>query len=839
MNRTLTATVFLCLAVTVSAQTVLNPGDNLANAVNAAAPGSTLLLNPGTYSLSTTLTVMKSLTIKNNQATRPTIQVPAGTITTVHLWSSNITLDGVNVSGGYWGIYAGDPNGVPAVLSNIIIRNLTIDTNPSAINSGHGVLLRAVTNATVDNVTVVDAHANGIMVDEGSNNAVIVNNTVQSTVTQHAIAVKNSNGVTVAGNTITGSGFHGIILVGAQNGSVIRNNLSGIKYDGITLDKDPATGRFSTGNYIGNNTIVSTTRQNGVAEGTGIWLNSESNGTLVYANSTTGAPENGLTVFNASNNHFMGNVTWDNSQGGIFIYGPAGLGYSVGPQPAYTVVQGNYTYNLPVNAGINLRQSSNNTVFDNFVQGAPGSTTTGGIFLQTTSNNQVFQNTLNNLQIGLYAYGDATASSYFLNRHLTTMQTFVFTPATVTPDGGSVYGGNYWAGHNAANPYTNIIHNSSGVPNGTYRDRYPYQSDTLNQQPYVTVLYPTAGTIASIGSQKTIEWRSGGCTYVDIFYRSSGTNVSIANNYPDVGFYRWTVPNLPQAAGYTIYIDCKNSANQSLGVNSQSGAFTVAKTGIELLTPQGNERLSAGEQAAVAWKRTAAVTAVDVLYRSGSGAFTTVLASGVTADSTTVTVPATATSQGSFLVRASNDTAIADSTDGFVNIRSAAAPQVTAPAGPLQIGTLHQVEWTSPVTSLYVDVEYWDTTANTFRALVQNSAGFRPIHVPRTGQGHDQHVPAGTLQSVGSDNHYDSQLGPLQHNGNLRRRRDYSGHTSHRFCRARVRIRSLGYFLCCLQRCEWRRRHQPCLYSGEQLHQCGRRLFHRIQSRFEYLPAYQ
>ena len=101
--------------------------------------------------------------------------------------------------------------------------------------------------------------------------------------------------------------------------------------------------------------------------------------------------------------------------------------------------------------------------------------------------------------------------------------------------------------------------------------------DTLNQQPYVTVLYPTAGTIASIGSQKTIEWRSGGCTYVDIFYRSSGTNVSIASNYPDVGFYRWTVPNLPQAAGYTIYIDCKNSANQSLGVNSQSGAFTIAK----------------------------------------------------------------------------------------------------------------------------------------------------------------------------------------------------------------------------------------------------------------------
>ena len=295
-----------------------------------------------------------------------------------------------------------------------------------------------------------------------------------------------------------------------------------------------------------------------------------------------------------------------------------------------------------------------------------------------------------------------------------------------------------------------------------------------------------------------------------------------------VGQYR----TLPQTAGYTIYIDCKNSANQSLGVNSQSGAFTIAKAGIELLTPQGNERLSAGEQAAVAWKRTAAVTAVDVLYRSGSGAFTTVLASGVTADSTTVTVPATATSQGSFLVRASNDTAIADSTDGFVNIRSAAAPQVTAPAGPLQIGTLHQVEWTSPVTSLIRRRRILGHHCKHVSGARSELTGFRPLHVPRTGQGYDQHVPAGTLQIVGSDNHYDSQLGPLQHNGNLRRRwRDYSGHTSHRFCRACVRIRSLCDFLCCLQRCEWRRRHQSCLYLGEQLHQCGRRMLHRIQSR--------
>ena len=267
------------------------------------------------------------------------------------------------------------------------------------------------------------------------------------------------------------------------------------------------------------------------------------------------------------------------------------MSYSAGPAPAYTVLQSNYAFNLPVNAGVNLRQSSSNTVFDNFIQNT-GSNTAGGVFLQTTSNNRIFENTLTNLQTGLYAYADATSSSYFLNRHLTAMQHFVFSPATVALDGGSVLKGNYWAGHNASTPYTNFIYNMSGATGGPYKDNYPFPNDTLSKQPSIRMLYPTAGTFASVGSQKTIEWRSAGCTYVDIYYQSGATGlVNILTNYPDVGLFRWTVPNLPQGSDYTIYIDCKNSANQSLNANGRSGAFTIAKAGIEMLTPQGNQRL--------------------------------------------------------------------------------------------------------------------------------------------------------------------------------------------------------------------------------------------------------
>lgn len=770
------------------AQTILNSTDNLQNAIDAAPSGATLLLNPGTYSLAGTLTVTKALTIRNNQPTRPTLQFPAGTSVAVRLSASSIAVEGVNIAGGMWGIYAGIDGG-PS--SNVVVRNVGIDTLTGAPGSAHGVYFKTVASAIVENVTVQDAqfngiliddnspnatvtgctvvttlgpdaaikisnsasayvagntvqntgsgahgillnasdnslvtgnvivhaNANGILVDNNSSNATVINNTVQATDVQHGIAVKNSNNATVAGNTITGSGFHGILLIGAQHSRVARNNISGIKHDGITLAKEDATSRTSVGNYVGNNSIVSTARQSGITDGTGIWLNQESNGTLVYANSATGAPENGLAIFNSSNNHLFGNVIWNNAHGGIFVYGPTDQ--FPGPAPAYTVLQGNYAYDLPANAGVNLRQSSASTVFDNFVRSSPLA-----FMQQTTSGNRIFENTGANLQIGLYAHADTSASSYFLNRHLTAAPNYTFSPASIAIDGGPVLRGNYWAGHNSTAPYSNFIYNAGGAT-GVYRDNYPFADDTLGKKPYISVLYPSAGTYASAGSQKTIEWRSGGCAYVDIYYQSGATGlVSIASSYPDVGVYRWTVPTLPQGADYTVYIDCKNGANQSRGANGQSGAFTITKAGIELLTPQGNERMNAGAQIVVAWKRIPAVTGVDVLYRASTTDAFQLLLSNVTRDAVSIPAPAGSTSHGSFLVRASNDNGIADSTDGFVNVRSAATPTVTGPTGSLQIGTLHQVQWTSLPSSQYVDVQYLNTTTGAYVPLIQNLPDF-------------------------------------------------------------------------------------------------------------------
>jgi hypothetical protein len=77
----------------------------------------------------------------------------------------------------------------------------------------------------------------------------------------------------------------------------------------------------------------------------------------VYGNTTSGAPENGLTIFNSSNSWFWGNTTTANGHGGIFIYGPTGLPYSHGAKPENVFLQGNYAHTLEYNAGIFLRDS--------------------------------------------------------------------------------------------------------------------------------------------------------------------------------------------------------------------------------------------------------------------------------------------------------------------------------------------------------------------------------------------------------------------------------------------------------------------------------------------------
>ena len=89
---------------------VLSPGADVQTAVNSAAAGATLALNPGPYTLPGTLTINKPITIMSNTpGTFPVLQLPGGTVVGIDVKANNVTLDWLRVTGSTWGVYAGNP----------------------------------------------------------------------------------------------------------------------------------------------------------------------------------------------------------------------------------------------------------------------------------------------------------------------------------------------------------------------------------------------------------------------------------------------------------------------------------------------------------------------------------------------------------------------------------------------------------------------------------------------------------------------------------------------------------------------------------------------------------
>ena len=795
--------LFVCLLVltwTGSAATLtLSPADNLQSAVDTATDGSVITLNAGTYTLSQKLFIGKTITLQGAAGTLPEIVVPSTAVVAVELRADNIRLERLRISGTNWGIYAGDASGA-TTFSGMQIVNVTVSTTPSVSIPGHGIFLRKVTGAVIQNCTVetaqvngilvdegstnatvsgntvvttmapdsaikikdsngaqvigntvqntgpdshgilltnaaygvVDentinsAHANGILVDNNSNNATVVNNTVKATVKQHGIAVKDSNSAIVAGNNILGSGFHGILLIGASYSRIERNSVTGQKYDGITITKENiGSQRTSVGNYVGRNFVSSASYANGGTKGTGIWINWDSNGALVFGNQTSGAPENGLTIFNASKTEFRGNTTTANGEGGVFIYGPGNLydelnqQYTGGAQPVNVYLTGNYAFDLPHNAGINLRQAGNISAYRNFIKGQ-GLATQAGLLLQTTSNNVIYGNTFRDVQIGVQAFSDVTSNAYCRNRNLNGKEQHATPSASIAFDCADTYlGGNYWSTHNGIGPFEGVIYTPAGNTGGPYVDRYPFPSDNVGETPAVSqILQPAAGKSLAAGSQKTIQWSSRACTYVDL----SVNNTPIVSDYPDVGFYQWTVPNTVGSA--TVRVDCKNSAGASLGASATSQTFNIRKSGLEILSPSAHHRLTANASTVVSWKRGAGVAhAVNVLYRASSGAAFTNLATNITGNTAAVTVPSTISPDAEFAIQSASDATMMDSNDGLIAAVSG-SPSVAIDSATQPVGQMGVLRWTSVPGSLYVDVAVFVSATNSFLTVAQDLPDF-------------------------------------------------------------------------------------------------------------------
>jgi len=177
-------------------------------------------------------------------------------------------------------------------------------------------------------------------------------------------------------------------------------------------------------------------------------------------------------------------------------------------------------------------------------------------------------------------------------------------------------------------------------------------------------------------------------------------------------------------------VSCKNSSGASLGTSGSSAAFTLASSGLLLMTP-GPDQIADNNPGGcpscqqvplrVSWSKSAGIGGVDVFLQTTDGGTLSQLAFNQAGDFVDVTLPSVTSSRAKIVIRATGSPAIQDSNDGYMTIRGS-TPTMTNPASSTTfvIGSVVDLEWVSPQGSQYVDLELFDTDTHQFRTTYAN-----------------------------------------------------------------------------------------------------------------------
>jgi parallel beta-helix repeat protein len=722
------------------------PGSTVANILLGSTEPCTVNIAPGTYTAGTAYQIADGITVRGTGGPSVTVlQVAQPQFASLIIWPVNgscprgAIVEGLTIAGGAWGILAMADSSVPGCpsnqLSDITLRNLIVYTGEG---NGHGIDFHAVQNSVIDSCWIDTAYGNGIILQLGSNNNIVMNNTIVGSFTQHALALQGGNDNVIVGNAIrVTTAFDGIILnsgvgvdgPGNLRNRIERNTISGHKIDGIVLTD------YSHYNYVGLNVAVSASFVPGSTTppkqpaGTGIWVNNSSNGNYLFGNDLSGSPENGIDVLASRSTLLVGNTVHGNYHGGIWVAYALAAASQAAPVPEDTVVQGN---NLFFNNSRQLffQNTRNSQASFNYLSGAQSgvqaSTGTVGIAIQDTATATVFENTVSEVWARAIVNGSTSNAALFRNRFLKGTNkpfqadgkngvTYPVSPADVRWDGWSFLGGNHWSDFPAATGNPDLSHPYTGfITDGAYVDRFPFASESLQTAAIpnsITVIEPAAGSALAAQTRKTIRWVGRGCAFVNLYYGSGASSPTlIAANHPNTGYYIWSVPSAPFRSDYYVQAVCTNSNGVWIGPYGNSPNFTIASNDLVLMNPGRGSRATNGGVLRVAWKASSAVTGVNVFVKAGS-AVETLVASNVTGTTfRDITLPASVSNSSAVTVRiqdaASSSSPRQDSVDGQFMVRGASPAFLTSLSNvALPVGAVHLLQWVGPSTAYSVDLD--------------------------------------------------------------------------------------------------------------------------------------
>jgi internalin A len=250
------------------------------DAVDAASPGDTIIVYPGTYIENVDVNT-DNLTIQSENGVANCIVNASNP--DAHVF--DVTASGVNITG--FTVQNATVGGNAGIYLGSGVSHCNISSN-NATNDYLGILLYSSSNNTLTNNTASLNEWRGIYLSYSSSNT-LTDNTASSN--DDGIYLYSSSNNTLTNNTASSNDYDGIYLDSSSN-NTLTNNTANSNEEGISMS-------YSSN----NNTLTNNTCSNNSMEG--IWLSFSSNNTLT--NNTANSNWKGIYLYSSSNNTIYNN----------------------------------------------------------------------------------------------------------------------------------------------------------------------------------------------------------------------------------------------------------------------------------------------------------------------------------------------------------------------------------------------------------------------------------------------------------------------------------------------------------------------------------------------------
>ena len=311
-------------AVAAATTHYVSPGDDIQAVLDGASPGDTIVFALGTYSLSSTLNVNKSLTLTSADsyaATKPVIDGGGTLGTIIYIAADDVTIDGLEIANGTGDLVKSES---PAV-ARVTVRNCIVHGS----SGDEGIQLKYCTDCLIECSVAYDVAQDGFNMAYSSGGSIRNCEVYDSNSENAAIYVYDSYDMTVECNYIHDTqAANGVMFYkNYESTHTIANNLIvHNRWEGGKHCYDEADGnainiykpRVSSTYVVRHNTLDDNTPVNDCAKpGNAIYVKKKADGVVVNVDDNIVTNHNGygIRTWSGATVNYSYNDLWQNALG--------------------------------------------------------------------------------------------------------------------------------------------------------------------------------------------------------------------------------------------------------------------------------------------------------------------------------------------------------------------------------------------------------------------------------------------------------------------------------------------------------------------------------------------